>query len=336
MTDSGHPPAPDQLVNLVTDEPTETVLASLDRLSTADTDTRKQCLQALRKLAGERQRVFTGLTPKLADFLTDEDRAVRLTTAKIFVSVAQTEPDLIRPTVEPLAARLADGEEFYYVRARSAEALGYVGLEYPADVSDPDILADFRIGLSFDEPEVKEKLAKALAYVALGDPDRLRHHISSLADHLDDDNALVRYHLTTALVAVGCDHPDRVSDITAQLTERLTDESPYVCGRSVEALGMLARSDTALDCDTDLDGIETPFDDAPEFLIDRLQFARRVNTDEDQSTASEFGSIESIRTSIEDGADGIRSPDSDDECPHCGLNVPDVGPPMCPRCGAPR
>lgn len=336
MTDAGHPPAPDQLVDLVTDEPTDTVLTSLDHLSTADTDTRKQCLQALRKLAGERQRVFAGLTPKLADFLTDEERAVRLTTAKIFVSVAQTEPDLVRPTVEPLAARLADGEEFYYVRARSAEALGYVGLEHPTDVSDPDILADFRIGLSFDEPEVKEKLAKALAYVALGDPGRLRHHVSSVADHLDDDNTLVRYHLSTALVAVGCEHPDRLSDTTAELTERLTDESPYVRGRIVEAVGMLARSGTPLDCDTDLDGIETPFDDAPRFLTERLQFARQVSTDEDQPTTTEFGTIDSIRNSIEDGAERIRSPDSDDKCLHCGLSVPDSGPPMCPRCGAPQ
>jgi hypothetical protein len=336
MTDSGHPPAPDQLVNLVTDEPTDAVLTALDRLSTADTDTRKQCLQALRKLAGERQRVFAGLTPKLADFLTDEDRAVRLTTAKIFVRVAQTEPALIRSTVEPLAARLADGEEFYYVRARSAEALGYVGLEYPEDVSDPEILADFRIGLSFDEPEVKEKLAKALAYVAVGDPGRLRHHVSSVADHLDDDNTLVRYHLTTALVAVGCDHPDRLSDVTAELTERLTDGSPYVRGRSIEALGMLARSETALDWDTALDGIETAFDDAPRFLTERLQFARRASTDEDQSIITEFGTIDSIQTSIEDGAEGIRSPDSDKECPHCGLDIPDSGPPMCPQCGAPR
>ena len=37
------------------------------------------------------------------------------------------------------------------MRARSAEALGYVALEHPDAVDDPEILADFRIGLSFDD-----------------------------------------------------------------------------------------------------------------------------------------------------------------------------------------
>jgi HEAT repeat protein len=61
-------------------------------------------------------------------------------------------------------------DEFYYVRARCAEALGYIAVETPEAVTDPDILADLRIGLAFDEPEGKEKLAKALAHVALGGP----------------------------------------------------------------------------------------------------------------------------------------------------------------------
>jgi HEAT repeat protein len=167
-------------------------------------------------------------------FLDDAERAVRLTTAKLFVALAEEEPDAVVQVVPSLANRLANGEEFYYVRARCAEALGYVALEHPEVVSDPEILADFRIGLSFDEPEVKEKLAKALEYVALADPSRLRHQVPSLAEHLDDEDELVRYHPCTTLVAVGSEHPAKLVEAQVALGERLDDENPYdgSCWRS--------------------------------------------------------------------------------------------------------
>lgn len=34
--------------------------------------------------------------------------------------------------------------------------------------------------------------------------------------------------------------------------------------------------------------------------------------------------------------DEIRSPDGDGACPHCDLVLPESGPSLCPRCGAPR
>lgn len=46
-----------------------------------------------------------------------------------------------------LGERFADEDEFYYVRARAAEALGYVALEAPENVISPEIRADFHIGL---------------------------------------------------------------------------------------------------------------------------------------------------------------------------------------------
>ena len=86
------------------------------------------------------------------------------------MTLAESEPEATLPAADALGERLADDEEFYYVRARCAEALGYVAVDAPAAVTDPETLADLRVGLAFDEPEVKEKLAKALAHVALGDP----------------------------------------------------------------------------------------------------------------------------------------------------------------------
>lgn len=273
------------------------------------------------------------MTP-LSTFLTDEDRAVRLTTAKLFVTLAESEPKTLLPAVDALADRLADDGEFYYVRARCAEALGYIALESPEDVSDPKILADLRIGLSFDESEVKEKLAKALAYVALGDPSRLRHQVSSLAEHLDDENELVRYHLCTALVVIGCEHPAMLADAAGTLTARLSDENLYVRGRAVEALGLLGRAESDAVSGGDLPSEE---DLEESFAVERVRFARGALTGETllERTPDDIGTVGAVRETAGDAVAEITAPDGDEECPHCGLIFPEDGPPMCPRCGAP-
>jgi len=35
------------------------------------------------------------------------------------------------------------------------------------------------------------------------------------------------------------------------------------------------------------------------------------------------------------GSEEMNTSDGD-ACPHCGLDLPESGPPMCPRCGTPR
>lgn len=196
----------------------------------------------MRSIADDRPAVLHPFVRELIPFLTDESRPVRLTTAKLFVSLSKANPDAAIDALDDLADRLADEEEFYYVRACSAEALGYIATEYPDDVATPDRLADLLVELSFDEPEVREKLAKALAYIALGDPSRLRHQSSDLVEHLDAEDELVRYHLCTALVAVASEHPTALSDDVDALSARLEDECPHVRGRGAEALGLVART----------------------------------------------------------------------------------------------
>ncbi len=334
MTDSGQQPSPDRLTDRLEAGDHEGVMTCLDRLDAADAETRKRVLQASRDLATEHPSAFEGLSPSFVPFLTDDDRAVRLTAAKLFVTLAQTAPATVVPVVDSLAERLADAEEFYYVRARCAEALGYVAVESPADVTDPETLADLRIGLEFDEPEVKQKLAKALAHVALGDPSRLRHHVSSLAEHVDDENELIRYHLCTAIVVVGCERPEKVAGATDALQECLTDENPYVQGRAAEALGLLAASDTGVGADLDLDGVTD--ENSPTFLTDRVRFCRqRLGTARSGTATDGVGTIESVWDGTEDVVAEMLSSD-EDECPHCGLDLSDTDLPMCPRCGIPR
>ncbi|MFC7071665.1 hypothetical protein ACFQJ7_09465 [Halovenus rubra] len=279
--------------------------------------------------------MFDGLGDAFAMFLVDDDRAVKLTTAKLFVTLAQSEPGAVIPAVDSLAGRLADDEEFYYVRARCAEALGYLALEAPAEVGDPEILADLRIGLSFDKPEVKEKLAKALSYVALGNPSRLRHQVASLADHLDDEQELVRYHLCTAVVVVGYKHPEKLSDATSVLRERIDDDNPYVRGRAAEGLALLVRNE-GTDSIPDSDVVETTGEDPPSFLTTRLATLRDCTgpTEESVPPIERIGALESIREETDDIAEKITSPDGS-ECLHCGLDLPEDGPPICPRCGTP-
>jgi HEAT repeat protein len=335
MTESDHPLAPETLTELLDDEDRSATVSYLQRLQTSNPDTRKRSLRAIKEVAADSPSLLVELGEPCATFLTDDNRAVRLTTAKLFVTLARSHPEIVRPVVEDLAARLADDEEFYYVRARCAEALGYLGREYPETVDDPEILADLRIGLAFDEPEVKEKLAKALECVALGNPDRLRHHVSSLAEYLDDDSAIVRYHLTTTLLCVGIDAPDRLVDATSALVARLDDENTVVQGRAAEALGVLARGST--DEQWSFESALRETTEADRFLADRCRFALwelGEGTDSSEPPGT-IGTFDGIRDTTRQAVEEIRAPDSTTECPHCGLTAPEEGPPLCPGCGHP-
>jgi len=335
MSDPDQPPTADRLTALLDDGDDEETVAFLNRLGAADADARKRVLRAARDAVDERPSRFEGLAPPLASFLTDDDRAVRLTTAKLFVALARSAPAVALPVVDALAERLADDGEFYYVRARCAEALGYLAVDSPDAVADPATLADLRVGLSFDEPEVREKLAKALAYVALGDSDRLRHQVDSLAERLGDERELVRYHLCTALVVVGCAHPARLADAEDALRERLADGNPYVRGRAAEALGLFAASDAPLGPSLDLDDTDAETGETPSFLTDRVRFCRRRLTGERRGADSAaVGTVASVREGTDDAVTAMTSPD-EGECPQCGLALPETGPPTCPRCGAP-
>ena len=301
-----------------------------------DADDRRAAIRTVRAAAADDPAAMEPLLPAAVAFLTDDERSVRLRTAKLFVTVARASPSAAAGCVDALAERVADETEFYYVRARSAEALGYVALEHPTEVASPELLADLRIGLSFDEPEVKEKLAKALAYVALGDPGRLRHQVDSLADHTDDADELVRYHLCTALVAVGCAHPAALADADDGLRERLADENPYVRGRAAEALALLTGSDEPVEAVPEVTGVDDATD-APSFLCDRVAFLRgRLDGETTERVPDEVGTLEAVRSGTDDVVEEILSPAGDEECPSCGLELPENGPPMCPRCGSPH
>ncbi|NUB93664.1 HEAT repeat domain-containing protein [Haloterrigena sp. SYSU A121-1] len=310
----------------------ESVSASFRAYQRAEPKRRKELLRSVRSVADDHPAVLAPHVHELVPFLTDETRSVRLNAAKLFVTLSRADPDAVIDDVDALTSRLADEEEFYYVRARSAEALGYVGADYPEDVATPDLLANLVIGLSFDEPKVKEKLAKALAYIALGDPGRLRHRIADLAEHLDAEEELVRYHLCTALVAVGSEYPAALSDAVDALSARLEDECPHVRGRAAEALGLVARTAPNASPVAD-ERLTTLAEESDEpFVTERARFAAAAEENTTTGT-DEIGSLESIHGRTDEIVDEITSPDH--ECPHCGAAVPEGGPPLCPHCGGP-
>jgi HEAT repeat protein len=308
-------------------------LTALEQLSTADAADQQACFRSLKSAADDQPQLFDGVLSPITRFLADSERPTRLTAAKLFVAVSEGAPDSVVPVVPTLAERLADESEFYYVRARCAEALGYVAVDHPDAVASPAVVADLRIGLEFDEPEVREKLAKALAHVALGDPARLRYQVDSLADHLQADSELVRYHLSTAIVVTGCACPERLTDAREALVSRLEDENRYVRGRAAEALGLLAGADAG-----------EPFPRAQleeltaddEFVAERAQFAlTQYHGTEPDDGPTGIAGRDAIRTQTTDIVEEIRTPEDDGGCPHCGLSLPESGPPLCPSCGTP-
>lgn len=350
MDDPSRPPTVEEVAELLDERAYDDASARLKRFESAPADDRKALLQELQRIGEETPNALAPVASAFAPFLADEERSVRLTTAKTCVAVARYDPDAAAPVTSALAERLADDGEFYYVRARSAEALGYVALDRPDSVASPEVMADLQVGLSFDEPEVKEKLAMALEYVALGDPNRLAHRVSNLAEHLDDDCELVRYHLCTALVAVGCTKPEKLGEAADALTGRLDDDCEHVRGRAAEALGLLAGTgERTISEERMVSGKRTVSrettsllaerrDDETEFVRERARFALDAieageTTDE---TSGEIGTLDGIRATTEEALDEITSPDPQDACPNCGVVLPEAGPPLCPGCGMPR
>jgi hypothetical protein len=125
--------------------------------------------------------------------------------------------------------------------------------------------------------------------------------------------------------------------VTDELAARLRDDDAHVRGRAAEALGVFVRgaSDDGSLPEATLDDV---CEDEAEFASDRAQFA--LASIEDGTTASDeaddIGTLDGMRQTTGDALEAITTPDADGECRHCGLTLPEGGPPMCPRCGAPR
>lgn len=112
----------------------------------------------------------------------------------------------------------------------------------------------------------------------------------------------------------------------------MDDESPYVRGRAVEALGLLARSDS----DVAIPDVRSAADDdAAAFLADRVRYATDEDDGPGDTALEKIGTIPALRDRTDEIVDEITAPDGD-ECPYCGLSLPEPGPPICPQCGGPR
>jgi len=340
MDDDRPSPTTDRLLGLeAPSEPTPSPAERVDELACAPADVRKTTIRSLRDRVDAAPDAAAALLPLLSTFLTDEERAVRLSTAKLFVAVARETPEVVESTVPALAERLADEAEFYFVRARAAEALGYVALASPDVVANPETIADLTIGLAFDEEAVRRKLAKALEHVAIGDPARLTHHVETLAEHVDDECELVRYHCCTALAAIACEQSAAVAPVVDDLVDRFEveprdDEGAYVAGRVAEALGILARADdVSVGVPELIDGTADAFEES--FAADRIEFATSASDAADvggDATPSRIGTIEGIHATTGDAVEAMTAPA---DCPNCGIARPPQGPPVCPGCGGP-
>ncbi|WP_254542928.1 HEAT repeat domain-containing protein [Halomarina pelagica] len=313
----------------------DAVASLIDGPDAEPLETRRERVRALKPVVEGRSDLHEHLAPLLRPLLDDEDRSIRLTATKHLVDVAAATPRAVAPVAPALTERLRD--DFYFVRARSAEALGLLARRRPDAIDSTTVLARLVVGLSFDEPEVERKMAKALADVAIGEPRALRYLVSDLVDHLDAEDDLVRYHLVTALAAVATAHPGDVRAATAALTARLDDEVPFVRGRAAEALGLIAgpRPDSIAPA---ADRLAARSDDEDAFVAERARFARnRVEDDPDANgDRGGIGTLRGIADGTESIAEEIANPSPDDgrACPRCGEGV-DARPPFCPACGVP-
>jgi HEAT repeat protein len=288
-----------------------------DRLRAADSTVRKDCADSLRST----KRVdFAAASPAIEALLAAEDRAVRLTATKAIAESAPARPEAVAALAPSLRERLDD--DFYFVRGRAAEALGYVALADPEAIDTTTVLARLLNALSLDRAETRHHVAGALARIALADPRAVRVLTGDIADHLTDDEELVRYHLTTALVAVAAEYPGHCESVTSDIAERLDDDCPQVRGRAAEALGLVGAGEEyaeALEFCSDNDS----------FVAERVRFALGKAGSPDN-----IGNLEAIAEATTDIVESITAPDGEG-CPHCGETLADGPAPFCPACGAP-
>lgn len=271
----------------------------------SDPGARTDRLRAVRDRAEADPASVADALDGLAALFDDEADTVRLLTAKAFLAVSEATPESV-PT-DPLREALDD--EFYYVRARAAQALGRVACA--TGEADPALVARLLNGLTLEREESRERYAGALADVALGAPDAVRTVSADLADSLDDEGVRVRYHLATALAALAVAHPGRVVVVADRLRARLDDEDPHVAGRAAEALGY-----SGVDCDPPAWGDDAG-DEARAFAADRATFARDPDPETDERLVTE------LRGSHDAVAEMVGVPDEPDGPP--GL-PPGLGP----------
>ncbi|WP_247010629.1 HEAT repeat domain-containing protein [Halorientalis litorea] len=122
MDDSARQSSPDRLSTLIETGQFDAASTALDRVRTADPETPKKAIRRVTE-CGEEGRTVTPLLSSLVGFLGDEQRAVRLTTAKALVTVAEAEPETATDAVSTLADRLADDDESYRRSRPSASGL---------------------------------------------------------------------------------------------------------------------------------------------------------------------------------------------------------------------
>jgi HEAT repeat protein len=271
----------------------------------SDPDARADRLRAVRDRAEAAPASVADALAGLAALFDDEADAVRLLTAKTFLAVSEADPESV-PT-DPLREALDD--EFYYVRARAAQALGRVARA--TGEADPALVARLLNGLTLEREESRERYAGALADVSLGAPDALRTVSADLADSLGDEGVRVRYHLATALAALAIAHPGRTEAVADRLRERVDDEDPYVAGRAAEALGY-----AGVDCDPSAWRGDAA-DGAGAFAADRAAFARAP----DPATRERL--VAELRADHDSVAERVGVPDDPDGPP--GL-PPGLGP----------
>jgi hypothetical protein len=278
---------PDSLLDAAHEGPEAFAAACPD-----DGDARHELATALRDRAESDPAAVAEGVAGLAPLLDDDRDSTRLLAAKTYVAVAEHEPDAV-PT-EPLEAALDD--EFYYVRGRAVQALGRVARARGA--ADPSLLARLLNGLELERKESRERYAGALADCALADAAALRTLVPDIAEALDDESAVVRYHLTTALAAVARLEPDRVAGVADALEPLLGDAEPYVAGRAGEALGyagVAVDGDVVADSDT-----VGAADEALAFRDERVA----VTAGDDRATE-----LPPVAAGHDDAAEAVAAPD---------------------------
>lgn len=199
---------------------------------------------ALQCIAARTPETVVDVVPELCPVLSAEMKSTRYHVISTLVAVTDSDPDAVRPAIEPLLDVVDSRDSATEARSQPESSGAEVPGTAPAEPDDAEFQAGREPvldGIADDlTPRTVEAALIVLAKLAAERPadaaTRLHQHVPRLRPLLDDPDAGIRAVTAGILAAVAEYEPRAVEPATAQLADLLTDEVPTAAGNAAWAL----------------------------------------------------------------------------------------------------
>lgn len=210
------------------------------RLAREDFDTISDASESVAREAARCLRSVTAVAPDGPDYprllvalLTVEDSATRVCTAAALRTVAEYDPERVRPSVTPLLDVLVTGPDVF--QRDALRTLGAVAV-IDSDVARRVVPSALPY-LGMEHADLRRTAVDVLARVAASHPERVSDYPGRLVPLLDDEDDAVRASASAALAALAPVVPVKVWPAMGRFVALLDDADPAIRRSACRALG---------------------------------------------------------------------------------------------------